>query len=183
MIDYIDTITGFVFYETPISRADIILIPGGSYPKLMEKAALLYHEGFASKVLPSGGANHQIVESSEWAFLRRKGIELGIPEEAILKEDRAKYTIENAELSWQVIKSHGLHVNRAIIVCKAFHARRAYMAYRLVFPDQIEFMVAPVVDIRDIRKDNWFTSDEKIRKVMSEVEKIGKYFSGLILNL
>ncbi len=75
-------------------------------------------------------------------------------------------------------------ISRAdIIVCKAFHARRAYMSYRFVFPDQIEFMVAPVVDIRDIRKDNWFTSEEKIRKVMSEVEKIGKYFSGLILSL
>ncbi|MCK4671148.1 MAG: YdcF family protein [Candidatus Aegiribacteria sp.] len=183
MIDYIETITDFVFMETPISRADLILIPGGSYPKLMEKAALLYHEGFALKVLPSGGANHRVDTSSEWEFLRRTGIELGIPEEAILKEDRAKHTIENAELSWNVIKSLGIPVNKAIIVCKAFHARRAYMTYRLIFPDQIEFMVAPVVDIRDIRKDNWFTSDEKIRKVMSEVEKIGKYFSRLILSL
>ena len=181
MTDYIDMITEFVFMETPISRADIILIPGGSYPKIMEKAALLYHKGFASKILPSGGANHRVDTSSEWEFLRRTGIELGIPEEVILKEDRAKHTMENAELSWQVIKSHGLHVDKAIIVCKAFHARRAYMTYRLVFPDKIEFMVAPIVDIRDIRKDNWFTSDEKIRKVMSEVEKIGKYYSRLII--
>jgi hypothetical protein len=31
-------------------------------------------------------------------------------------------------------------------------------------------------DERDIRRDNWFTSKRGIRKVMGEVEKIGRYF-------
>jgi hypothetical protein len=42
--------------------------------------------------------------------------------------------------------------------------------------DPIQFMVSPIHDERDIRKDNWFTSEMGICKVMGEVEKIGRYF-------
>lgn len=172
----IGAITEFVFLETPLSSADVILIPGGSHPQLMERAAELYHRGLAPIILPSGGANVHLPSLTEWAYLRQVGISLGIPEEAFLKEDEARHTLENAELSWQAVRRAGLKVGAAILVCKAFHARRAHMAYSAAFPEYVLFMVSPVHDERDIRRDNWFTSERGIRKVMGEVEKIGRYF-------
>jgi uncharacterized SAM-binding protein YcdF (DUF218 family) len=172
----IAAITEFIFLETPISSADIILIPGSHRPQLMERAAELYHRGFAPIILPSGGANLHLPGLTEWAYLKRVGISLGVPETAFLKEDEAQHTFENARLSWEAIVKNALEVRAAILVCKASHARRAHMTYSAAFPEHVRFMVSPIHDERDIRSDNWFKSEIGIRRVMGEVERIGRYF-------
>ncbi len=47
-----DCITEFMFVETALEPADVILVPGGSHPQLMERAADLYHQGMAPYILP-----------------------------------------------------------------------------------------------------------------------------------
>ena len=74
------------------------------------------------------------------------------------------------------MKENKIEINRAILVCKTFHARRSFIAYKINLPEDVEFIVQPVVDGKDIRKDNWYLSEEKTARVMSEVMKIGKYF-------
>jgi uncharacterized SAM-binding protein YcdF (DUF218 family) len=177
--DPIAAITEFIFLETPISSADIILIPGGSRPQLMERAAELYHHGLAPLILPSGGANPQLPSTTEWAYLKQVGVSLGVPEAAFLKEDKARNTFENADLSWKAIAKAALEVQTAILVCKAFHARRVHMTYSAAFPESVCFAVSPVHDERDIRRDNWFASEIGIGKVMGEVCRIGRYFDPL----
>ena len=176
-----DCISDLIFVETEIKNADIILVPGGSHPQLMEKAAELYKQGLAPYILPSGYFNPKIPEhSSEWEFLKSIGVNLGIPEEIILKEDKARNTFENAELSWKVIEENKLPVKKAILVCKAYHSRRALLTYQAMFPKNIEFYVASVPDKRNIKRDNWFLDDENIKLVMGEVVKIAKYFEPVI---
>lgn len=176
-------ISDLVFVKTEIQPADIILVPGGSHPQIMEKAAELYNQGLAPLILPSGKFNPKIPEySSEWEFLKSVGVKLGVPEEKILKEDKARHTFENAEFSWNVIKENKLSVKRVILVCKAYHSRRALLTYQSIFPKNIEFFVVSVPDKKEIRKDNWFLDEGKIKIVMGEVVKIGKYFETLIKN-
>jgi len=66
----------FMFFETELGHADVILIPGASQPQLMEKAAMLHHQGIAPFILPSGGTT-PYVETTEWEFLRNIGVSLG----------------------------------------------------------------------------------------------------------
>lgn len=176
-----DCISDLVFVKTEIQTADIILVPGGSHPELMEKAAELYKQGQAPLILPSGHFNPKIPEySSEWEFLKSIGVKLGVPEDKILKEDKASHTFENAEFSWKVIKENKLSVKKVILVCKAYHSRRALLTYQSIFPKDIEFFVEAIPGKKDVRKDNWFMDEEKIKTVMGEVIKIGKYFEPLI---
>jgi len=176
-----ECISELVFVKTETQAADIILVPGGSHPQLMVKAAELYKQGLAPYILPSGSANPKIPEfSSEWEFLKSIGVKLGVPAEKILKEDQARHTFDNAEFSWRVIKENKLPVKTVILVCKAYHSRRALLTYQSVFPKDIEFFVASVPDKREISKENWFLEEEKIKKVMGEVVKIGKYFETYI---
>jgi hypothetical protein len=67
-----DCISDFMFFETELGHSDVILIPGASHPQLMERAAMLYHQGIAPFILPSGGAN-LYVETTEWEFLLNIG--------------------------------------------------------------------------------------------------------------
>lgn len=172
-----ECITDFIFTETEIEKSDIILIPGTSQSLLMEKAAELYHMGLADYILPSGGPNYKVpLYETEWEYLRTTGIHSGVPENRILKENKAQNTFENAQFSWEVLKASGIPVKNVILVCKAYHSRRALLTYKLFFPSDINFFVYPVVDRREISKDNWFLNPESTKIVMSEIVKIGKYF-------
>lgn len=177
-----DSITDFMFFETTLEQSDVILIPGASHPQLAHRAALLYQQGIAPLILPSGGATPH-VETTEWEFLRDIGKSLGVPSETILKEDKATNTFENARFSLEVLNHHGIQPKKVVLVCKNYHARRALLTYSFVFPRETEFHVSPVIDKTGISRDNWFLDEDKISRVMNELEKIGKYFRPAIYRI
>ena len=64
-----EAITEFVFIEDKPEKADIILVPGGSSPELMEKACELFIAGYAPLILPSGGPNKKVTDyETEWDY-------------------------------------------------------------------------------------------------------------------
>ncbi|WNQ14253.1 YdcF family protein [Paenibacillus aurantius] len=170
-----DCISDFMFFETEVSLSDVILIPGASHPQLMERAAELYHQGIAPYILPSGGATAQ-VQTTEWEFLRDLGVQLGVPAQAILREDQAANTFDNARLSRETLERKGIHPKKVVLVCKNYHARRALLTYQFHFPKETIFQVSPVVDLTGTTKDNWFQDEARIAYVMNELEKVGRYF-------
>ena len=178
-----DCITELIFVENHVHKADVILVPGCSQSQLMVRAAELYHKGFAQYILPTGGVNPKIGEyESEWEFLKDIGIKLGVPEEAILKENKARNTFENARLSLEVLKNNNIDVQKAILVCKSYHSRRALLTYELIFPLGVKFYVSTVTDGSGASRDNWFLDTDSTSLVMGEVVKIGKYFEHEICN-
>jgi len=174
-------ILNFIFLEDQQQMADIILVPGGSRPRLMEKACELYLSDYSSLILPSGGFNSKIGNyESEWEYFRQIAHAKGINENHILKEDKAKNTFENAKFSWEIIKKNNIKIKKALFICKAHHSRRALMTYKTEFSKDIEFIVIPITDERNIAKENWFLDRDKINVVMKELEKIGNYFPQFI---
>ena len=53
----------------------------------------------------------------------------GVPASAIVGEFQSGHTRDNAFLSRQAVDEKGLVFRTALIVCKAFHARRCLMLY------------------------------------------------------
>ena len=179
-----DCISELIFVDTNVQKADVILVPGCNQPQLMELAAELYHKGFAPYILPTGGVNPKIDKfDTEWEYLKMIGIKLGVPEELILKENKARNTFENARFSWKVLNKNDINIKKVILVCKSYHSRRALLTYKLAFPLSIEFYVATVTDKTGVTKDNWFLNTEYTSLIMGEVVKIGKYFENEISNL
>ena len=176
-----DCITEFMFFENSIEQSDVILIPGGSHPQLMERTAELYHQGLAPYILPSGGASRN-VSSTEWEFLRDVGLNLGVPESSILREDQATNTFENARYSWMTLQQQRIKTSKAILVCKSYFARRALLTYQVEFPIEVEFFVSPVTDKTGTTRDNWYLNEKRINYVMNELMKIGQYFKHHIPN-
>ena len=186
---FLDQITEFVFAEHKLEQADIIFIPGSGHPQLAEEAARLYHQGWAPWILPSGRYSittgkfsgvldkqecYQGSYETEWDFLSQVLQEKGVPGTAILKEDRATYTYENAIYSRQVTDSMGLEIKKAILCSKPYHARRCLLYYQLLYPDT-RFMVYPIKDSK-IQRDNWFLTEEGTRLVFGELERMGTQF-------
>ncbi|MGK0467185.1 YdcF family protein [Clostridium sp.] len=189
----IDDITNFIFVEDIPEQADIIFIPGGSYAEIAENAALLCNKNFSNIILPSGkysvkrgyfpgslskAAKYNKKYNTEWEFLKDVLIQNGVDETAILKEDSAEYTYQNAINSKEVTDKHNLTIKKAIICCKSYHARRCLMYYNLCYPNT-EFIICPT-ETEGINKDNWFKFDSGNDKVMGELMRCGSQFKGLI---
>ena len=182
-------ISEFIFMKDAPQKSDIIFIPGTSQSAVTETAARLYCAGYVTYVLPSGMysgkrgkfASEKIDNpryagdyATDWAYCKHVLMENGVPEAAILREDRSTHTGENAEFSAKVLKEMGIKVGKAILCCQAFHARRAFMSYTKFFPDT-EILVVPT-DTQGIAREDWFLHEQSYRRVMSEVYKCGEYF-------
>lgn len=190
---FLKEIEDFIFIEDELEKADVIFVPGNGYPQMAEKAAELYRKGFAPKILPSGKYSitvgkfagvldkeerYQGIYGTEWEFLRTVLMQNGVPEEAILKEDQATFTYENAIYSRQVTDREHLDIKKAILCCKTCHARRALMYYKLIYPDTKFIVTTCCVD--SVNKDTWSMTNEGIDEVMGEITRIIKQFSLMI---
>ena len=172
-----EDITKFIFVEHTPCKVDIILVPGGSYPEIMNKACELFLDGYANYILPSGGFNKKLpTHLTEFDYFYDIALKKGISPNNILREDKAANTFENALFSMQLIQYRNLKINKAMLVRKAYHARRALLTYQYVFGDNIEFFVIPVEDTRNINKNNWYMKSNNRNLVFDELVKIGTYF-------
>lgn len=180
----IESITDFVFMDDEIEKADVILVAGASRPELMYKAIELYEANYSKYILTSGSYNKKLLDNqTESDFLAQIALDRGVPEAHILRETMAKHTFDNAKFSLELLLRKDICITKVILVCKAYHARRAFLTYRTIFPKTTKIIIQPIVDERNITKDNWYLDTESIECVMNEVSKIGEYFSHHIKNL
>ncbi len=188
----IDDITEFMFMDDKPQISDVILIPGTSRYEITEKAAQLYHSGYARYIVPSGkyssnfgrflnenirNPRYNGVYETESDYIKSVLIKNQVPESAILCENQATNTMENAQFSAQVLKDAGIKVNRAILCCQAFHSRRAFMSYARHFGDAEIFVCT--VPTQGIFKESWYNDEKSYQKVMSELKKCGEYFNNM----
>ncbi len=184
-------ITNFIFVSDEPEKVDAIFLPGGSNPEQPEYAAELYHQGYAKWLIPSGGIS---VKADQWHGVRSKAeiyngnyqsdcefftdvlLKNGVPASAIVGEDRSGHTRDNAFLSRRVVDERSVEIRTALIVCKAFHARRCFMLYQMAFPDA-DIKVCPV-HCYNITKDNWYQSETGIDRVLGELARCGNQFVG-----
>lgn len=187
----INDITNFIFVEDKPQKVDAIFLPGGSHPEQPEYAAELYLKGYAKWLVPSGGFS---VKRDKWPGVRSKAdiyngnyqsdcefftdvfLKNGVPADVIVEEDKSGHTRDNAFLSRMVVYEKGIEIKTAIIVCKAFHARRCLMLYQMAFPNTT-FYVCPVVCL-GITRDNWYKSEQGIDRVLGELARCGNQFIG-----
>lgn len=190
---FLEEIGNFIFMEDQPEIADIIFVPGNGYPYMAEKAAELYAQGAAPMILPSGkysisfgkfsgviGEAEKYDEDyqTEWEFLKDVLLKNGVPESAVLKEDEATFTWQNALFSKKVTDLAGINVRKAILCCKNYHARRAFMYYQRAYPET-KFLVCPCC-VDEITKENWKLTQRGIDEVMAEVKRIVSQFQTMM---
>ena len=184
---FVRAVTDFIFVEDQPEKADVIFIPGSRKVAHAIRAAELYRAGYAPYVLPSGrytisrGYFLELPEplkseypgpfETEWHFLKTVLMKHGVPESAILREDQATYTWENAQLSRKVLEQQGIPVKTAILACHAFHARRALLYYQAAMPET-RFIVCPAPTPGYTRED-WFLTEKGRARVLGEVQRLG----------
>jgi uncharacterized SAM-binding protein YcdF (DUF218 family) len=113
-------------------KADVLVVLGGGDTERPARAAELFKQGAATKILVSGNGDCEWIEQ----FLKMDGV----TNAAITLESQSRTTRENAEFSIPLLRQMGAH--RVIIVTSWFHSRRALACFEHYAPD-IQFYSRP----------------------------------------
>jgi uncharacterized SAM-binding protein YcdF (DUF218 family) len=143
-------------------HADALVVLGGGFGDRAARAAELFQQGVAPRVIVSGTGDCTI----NMQLLRNAGV----PVSAIQLESRSKTTRENAEFSVSLLRADG--VRRAIIVTSWYHSRRALSCFRHYAPE-IKFYSRP--SYFNYAHSTWSRAGVW-RDVRAEYEKIPGYW-------
>ncbi|MBU2592618.1 MAG: YdcF family protein [Patescibacteria group bacterium] len=172
----IQAISDFLFLPANLEKAELIFVFGHSYLSTMDEVKKLYDKKYSNRILITGHSKGRLKDIEADRFFKRGG-ELGIPEKIFLLERKATNTKENILFSKPIIeKEIGFkNIKTILFVCKTFHTRRVLMTARKFFPANIKFCFYPVIDERNIQKNNWWKDDIARNRVLEEIKRIGEY--------
>ena len=99
----------YLNYEMEVEKADCILIFGSLDLVAADRGAELFHAGYASCIICSGGSSsrkHLLGERlsvSEAENLSKRLMDLGVPEDAVVLETLSSNTMENISFSYELM--------------------------------------------------------------------------------
>ena len=116
-------------HESQLEEADLIWVLGSHDLRVADRAAELWKEKLAPKILMSGGLGHLtkgVFEKPEADLLAERAIAHGVPEEMVLIENQSTNCGENVSFSRRLLEDLGETVSKVIAVQKPYMERRTY---------------------------------------------------------
>lgn len=152
--------------------ADCILVFGSikSITERVNLAVKLYENKRAPKILFSGGLGKE-GKQPESILMKKKAIELGMPEEDIIIEDISNNTIENVLASMLILQREFLlpKIKRIIIVSSQAHMRRISLTLSKYMPKWIEYTYC-YDENGKMSKKNWKSNEDIKQKAETEAK-------------
>lgn len=121
----------------------IIAISGGDTLGRTRHAVELYQEGWAPLLIFSGAAQDKSGPSNALA-MRRAAIDAGVPSSAILIEENAENTEQNAANTNRLLELNS--VSKVILVTSGYHQRRANLEFHRMLDKNITIQNSPTSD-------------------------------------
>lgn len=129
---------------TAVHKSDYAIVLGCAPEWAIKRAKIaaeFYLRGGCEKIVVSGGVEHEYKGSkvSESAIMRETLIEAGIPESAVLCEDRARDTIQNMVCSLDVICKNCdiFGVKNITVISEPYHMKRSLLLAKIFLPEFI----------------------------------------------
>jgi uncharacterized SAM-binding protein YcdF (DUF218 family) len=105
--------------------ADVIVVLGGGQHERPERAAELFRQRSAPRIIITGAGDD--------AINRQLLLQFGVPAHAIQTEGKSMTTRENAEFTLKLLRAENVH--RVILVTSWYHARRAQKTFEHFAPE------------------------------------------------
>lgn len=146
----LQVIWDYLGMHQPPEKADCVVGFGNFNDNIARRAAELYHQGFAPKVLFTGGVGRNtegLFTEPEAVRFARVAMECGVPEEDILLEQRSANTRENIEFTRELLQCAGFSHGRILGVHQPFMERRICAAMGVYWPEVHFSVTSPQVTI------------------------------------
>jgi len=135
-----------------LEKADCIFVLGSHDLRVAERAAQLYLEGWAPMIIFSGGLGNFTkemwteTEADQFAAI---AINMGVPEEAILIENKSTNTGENILFTQRLLSQRDLYPQSFIVVQKPYMERRSYATFKKHWVDKKLIVTSPQVSFEE----------------------------------
>jgi uncharacterized SAM-binding protein YcdF (DUF218 family) len=151
-------------YHT-VRKSDCILALGSHDLRVANRASELYLQGMAPVIVFSGGLGNFTKEmwtAPEADLFAVVAIQMGVPTEAILIENKSTNTGENILFTQRLLKEHHLDPESFIVVQKPYMERRAFATFKKHWPNKVITVTSPQISFED-----YPTSEIPLEKVIN----------------
>ena len=150
-----------------LDKADAIVVVSGDSGR-MKHAVDLYKQGFAHKLILSGAVQEGFTSNA--LAMQLEASRSGIPNNAIILEERAANTYENALFTKELLKSQD--IKSFILVSSPYHQRRVYETFNYVLKAEgILIQNSPSI-YSNWKIDNWWLSETNTHLTNEEILKM-----------
>lgn len=141
--------------KTKCQSADaIVAVSGGNTSVRAAEAINLYKHGWGKYLIFSGAAM-DVSSPSNAEVMKLQAVAAGVPDSAIITEDFARTTHQNAEKVDSVIEKYNIH--RLIVVTSPYHQRRAGLEFKKFVGPSVQVVNHPAKNDPDWPVLWWLT--------------------------
>lgn len=152
ILDWSKLLWNYHHVQHALQKADCILALGSHDLRVANRAAELYLQGMAPLLVVSGGLGNFTKEywtepeADQFARIAR---DLGVPEAAILVENKSTNTGENIVFTQQLLAAKGLDPQSFIVVQKPYMERRSYATFKKHWPAKELMVTSPQISFEE----------------------------------
>ena len=157
--------------------SDCILALGSHDLRVADRAAELYLEGWAPLLVFSGGLGNltsdiwTVPEADQFAAI---AMQKGVPQSAILIENKSTNTGENITFTQKLLSAKGLNPNQFIVVQKPYMERRSYATFKKHWPEKELLVTSPQLSFEEYPTED-ITMEKVINIMVGDLQRI-KYY-------
>ena len=160
-----------------LEKSDCILVLGSHDLRGAERGAELYLQGLAPIIIFSGGLGNftkEIWNESGADKFATIAMNMGVPREAILIENKSTNTGENILFTQQLLKEKGLDPQSFIVVQKPYMERRSYATFKKHWPDKKLAVTSPQISFEKYYNDE-IPLEKVINVMVGDLQRIKVY--------
>ena len=162
-------------------KADVIVGFGNFNEDIPRRAAELYLQGYAPRILFTGGLGRNTVgllPESEADRFARVAIGCGVPDEAIIREDKSTNTAENIIFTRKLLEELNIPHDHILGVHQPFMERRITAAMGVYWPELNFSVTSPQVTIPqylEAAKAQGITENASISVIVGDFQRMKLY--------
>ena len=180
-LPHLQVIWDYLSLHREPAKADVIVGFGNFNTDIARRAAELYHQGFAPKILFTGGLGRNtegLLPEPEAVRFAKVALEWGVPECDILLEDKSTNTKENILFTKALLETLQLPHGRILGVHQPFMERRIAAAMGVYWPEQQFSVTSPQVTIPEYlrrAKEQGIRENASISVIVGDFQRIELY--------
>ena len=180
-LPHLQVIWDYLCLHQPPQKADVIVGFGNFNTDIARRAAELYHQGFAPKILFTGGLGRNtegLLPEPEAVRFAKVAMECGVPAEDIILEDKSTNTKENILFTKQLLEELELPHGHILGVHQPFMERRIASAMGVYWPEQSFSVTCPQVTIPEYlrrAKEQGISENASVSVIVGDFQRIELY--------
>ncbi|MES2875399.1 MAG: YdcF family protein [Bacteroidota bacterium] len=160
-----------------LEKSDCILVLGSHDTRVADRGAELYLQGYAPLLIFSGGLGNftqGVWDEPEADKFAKIALTLGVPEEAILVENKSTNTGENIRFTQKLLSESGLDPQNFIVVQKPYMERRSLATFKKNWPDKALLVTSPQISLDDYPNEE-IPMRMLINNMVGDLQRIKEY--------